>query len=140
MATTIFNVSSAPSVCPRARPEDCYASFRGAHAPRVPAMAPSPSRTLRVSAIASVWQEECFGEAPKPAREARALPKLRAVSLHLGFLTLTIAFGVTSCDRVNTEAPRTDQRKIWEDFSGEKALAHVQAMVDFGPRPPGSEA
>jgi len=32
------------------------------------------------------------------------------------------------------------QKKIWEDFSGDKALAHVQAMVDFGPRPPGAEA
>jgi len=32
------------------------------------------------------------------------------------------------------------QAKIWEEFSGEKALAHVQRLVDFGPRPPGSEA
>jgi peptidase M28-like protein len=30
--------------------------------------------------------------------------------------------------------------KIWEEFSGEKAFAHVQRLVDFGPRPPGSEA
>jgi glutaminyl-peptide cyclotransferase len=32
------------------------------------------------------------------------------------------------------------QTKIWEDLSGEKALAHVQRLVDFGPRPSGSEA
>jgi glutaminyl-peptide cyclotransferase len=32
------------------------------------------------------------------------------------------------------------QTKIWEEFSGEKALAHVQRLVDFGPRPSGSEA
>jgi glutaminyl-peptide cyclotransferase len=32
------------------------------------------------------------------------------------------------------------QGKIWEEFSGEKAFAHVQRLVDFGPRPPGSEA
>jgi glutaminyl-peptide cyclotransferase len=32
------------------------------------------------------------------------------------------------------------QKKIWEAFSGEKALAHVQALVDLGPRPPGTEA
>lgn len=44
------------------------------------------------------------------------------------------------CERAATSSQRTDQRKIWEDFSGDKALAHVQAMVDFGPRPPGSEA
>jgi hypothetical protein len=30
--------------------------------------------------------------------------------------------------------------KIWEELSGEKALAHVQRLVDFGPRPAGSEA
>ncbi len=28
----------------------------------------------------------------------------------------------------------------WREFSGEKALAHVQALVDFGPRPAGSSA
>ena len=32
------------------------------------------------------------------------------------------------------------QTKIWEELSGEKALAHVERLVDFGPRPPGSEA
>src|ERR1700719_4167467 len=30
--------------------------------------------------------------------------------------------------------------KIWTEFSGNKALAHVQRLVDFGPRPPESEA
>src|SRR5215467_7861739 len=30
--------------------------------------------------------------------------------------------------------------KIWEEISGEKALAHVRQLVDFGPRPSGSEA
>jgi glutaminyl-peptide cyclotransferase len=28
----------------------------------------------------------------------------------------------------------------WKEFSGDKALAHVQALVDLGPRPPGSAA
>src|SRR5215467_12119228 len=32
------------------------------------------------------------------------------------------------------------EMKIWEEFSGEKALAHVQRLVDFGPRPSGSDA
>ena len=32
------------------------------------------------------------------------------------------------------------QARIWEEFSGDKALAHVQRLVDLGPRPPGSEA
>lgn len=30
--------------------------------------------------------------------------------------------------------------KMWEEFSGEKALAHVQRLVDLGPHPAGSEA
>ena len=30
--------------------------------------------------------------------------------------------------------------KIWEEVSGEKALAHVQQLIDLGPRPSGSEA
>ena len=36
--------------------------------------------------------------------------------------------------------PCAAQKAIWEEFSGEKALAHVQQLVDLGPRPPGSEA
>lgn len=35
---------------------------------------------------------------------------------------------------------RAADTKIWEGFSGEKALAHVQRLVDLGPRPAGSEA
>jgi len=52
-------------------------------------------------------------------------------------LALAILAG---CDRATSESSRNSQKKIWEDFSGDKALAHVQAMVDFGPRPPGTEA
>jgi hypothetical protein len=47
---------------------------------------------------------------------------------------------LAGCDRVASESAGNNRKKIWEDFSGEKALAHVQAMVDFGPRPPGTEA
>ena len=32
------------------------------------------------------------------------------------------------------------ETKIWEHFSGEKTLAHVQRLVDFGPHPAGSQA
>jgi glutaminyl-peptide cyclotransferase len=56
---------------------------------------------------------------------------------------LSLAFGLPgACDRTQTEnqAQRSPPKKIWEEFSGEKALAHVQAMVDFGPRPPATEA
>jgi hypothetical protein len=47
---------------------------------------------------------------------------------------------LAGCDRATSQSQRTAHPKIWEEFSGEKALAHVQAMVDFGPRPPATEA
>jgi len=39
--------------------------------------------------------------------------------------------------QVNSRAAET---KIWEDFSGDKALANVQRLVDLGPHPAGSDA
>ena len=52
-----------------------------------------------------------------------------------------IAFAfLAACDRTSSPSASADGVKIWEQFSGEKAFAHVQAMVDLGPRPPGSEA
>lgn len=54
---------------------------------------------------------------------------------------LLLAFGLlVACDRALTQQRRDPQSKIWEEFSGDKALAHVQAMVEIGPRPPGTEA
>jgi glutaminyl-peptide cyclotransferase len=53
---------------------------------------------------------------------------------------LLAALVLGACDRARTESAHPSGKKIWEDFSGDKALAHVQAMVDFGPRPPGTEA
>jgi len=41
---------------------------------------------------------------------------------------------------LRAEPPQAAQGKIWEEFSGEKAFAHVQRLVDFGPRPSGSKA
>lgn len=56
------------------------------------------------------------------------------------FTGLLLALGLpVACDWIETATTRGPQR-IWEEFSGDKALAHVQAIVDFGPRPPGSEA
>lgn len=56
---------------------------------------------------------------------------------HLQFRTLVVcAVGVW----LGFATPCAAQQKIWEEFSGEKALAHVQQLVDLGPRPPGSEA
>ncbi|MFL6538615.1 MAG: M28 family peptidase [Chthoniobacterales bacterium] len=38
-------------------------------------------------------------------------------------------------------AGRTSTKpELWKDVSGDNAMAHVQALVDFGPRPPGTDA
>ena len=50
----------------------------------------------------------------------------------LGRLYLA-AMLVASCSR----APSSG---LWTEFSGDRALAHVQHLVDIGPRPPASEA
>jgi len=41
---------------------------------------------------------------------------------------------------LRAESLHASQSRVWEEFSGEKALAHVQRLVNFGPRPPGSDA
>src|SRR5438874_9822228 len=41
---------------------------------------------------------------------------------------------------VSANGSRGANTKIWQEISGEKALAHVQQLVDLGPRPSGSEA
>jgi hypothetical protein len=66
-------------------------------------------------------------------------PRLKPDLLRSTFALLALGF-FAACDRASTQSPQSAQKKIWEDFSGDKALAHVQAMVDFGPRPAGSEA
>jgi glutaminyl-peptide cyclotransferase len=48
------------------------------------------------------------------------------------FLATFATLSVQSCS--SGTAP------LWENFSGEKAFAHVQHLVDLGPRPAGSEA
>ena len=41
---------------------------------------------------------------------------------------------------ISPDASRATETKIWQEISGEKALAHVQRLVYFGPRPSGSGA
>ena len=41
---------------------------------------------------------------------------------------------------ISPDASRATETKIWQEISGEKAIAHVQRLVDFGPRPSGSGA
>src|SRR5947209_20238064 len=49
-------------------------------------------------------------------------------------LLLALVLTVCACQS------RAVEPKPWEEFSGEKAIAHVQRVVDFGPRPAGSKA
>ena len=53
---------------------------------------------------------------------------------------LTPLLLIVSVSAVCAEGSRSAETKTWQEISGEKALAHVQRLVDFGPRPPGSEA
>jgi hypothetical protein len=48
-----------------------------------------------------------------------------------------IVFAVIVCAGASRAAAAP---KVWEEFSGEKAFAQVQRLVDFGPRPAGSKA
>jgi hypothetical protein len=57
--------------------------------------------------------------------------RYRSVTSLLLFALVLVVFGNGS---------RGANTKIWEEVSGEKALAHVQQLIDLGPRPSGSEA
>src|SRR5437899_3081230 len=61
----------------------------------------------------------------------------RQTTLHY---SLTLLLQVVCVSAVCAEASHAAETKIWQEISGEKALAHVQRLVDFGPRPSGSEA
>src|SRR5256714_2546385 len=62
----------------------------------------------------------------------------KAIAFHRNALQFLLILLLISCRRA--ESPRSSQAKIWEEFSGEKAMAHVQTLVDLGPRPPASDA
>ena len=53
-------------------------------------------------------------------------------------LQLAALLLLTSFLQVNSS--RAAETKIGEEFSGDKALAHVQRLVDLGPHPAGSDA
>jgi Peptidase family M28 len=62
---------------------------------------------------------------------------LRAALLHHS-INLSLVVVLASVTGLNS--PRASDVRIWEEFSGEKALAHVQRLVDLGPHPAGSDA
>jgi hypothetical protein len=61
----------------------------------------------------------------------------RLTTLHY---SLTPLFVAVCAAIICADSSPAAQTKIWEEISGEKAFAHVQRLVDFGPRPSGSEA
>src|SRR5215831_10040750 len=68
-----------------------------------------------------------------PIRECVLVKAFHRNALQFAAIVLLVSFS-----QVNKS--RAAETKIWEDFSGEKALAHVQRLVDLGPRPAGSDA
>lgn len=57
--------------------------------------------------------------------------------MSLSFGRVSLSFG---CLMLAASCAKADRPDVWTQFSGDKALAHVQRLVDFGPRPPESEA
>jgi glutaminyl-peptide cyclotransferase len=57
--------------------------------------------------------------------------------MSLSFGRVSLSFG---CLILAASCAKADRPDIWTQFSGDKALAHVQRLVDLGPRPPESDA
>ena len=68
-----------------------------------------------------------------PIREYRLITAFHRNVLQIALILFSVLIGQAGSLRAT--APR-----IWDEFSGEKALAHVQRLVDFGPRPAGSKS
>ncbi len=59
--------------------------------------------------------------------------------MHVRILCI-VAMTVASCGAQKKNVTGHATEKFWEDFSGDNALRHVQQLVDYGPRPPATEA
>jgi glutaminyl-peptide cyclotransferase len=73
----------------------------------------------------------CLHQTPIP--EHQLLKAFRRSTLQLAGILLLISV-------LQVKSSHAGDAKIWEEFSGEKALAHVQGLVDVGPHPAGSDA
>jgi glutaminyl-peptide cyclotransferase len=62
---------------------------------------------------------------------------LRQALLHHSITPLLL---VVLASATSMNSSPASEAKIWEELSGEKALAHVQRLVDLGPHPAGSDA
>jgi hypothetical protein len=68
-----------------------------------------------------------------PIEECGLVKAFQRNALQFAAILLLISF-------LQVNSSRASDTKIWEQFSGGKALAHVQRLVDLGPHPGGSEA
>lgn len=59
--------------------------------------------------------------------------------MHVRILAV-VALIVASCGGEKKNVTGQATEKFWEDFSGDNALRHVRQLVDYGPRPPATEA
>ncbi len=78
---------------------------------------------------------EIVGRSPRrtPIQEHRQITAFHRDAVQIASILFLVSF-------VQVGSLRAADTKIWEEFSGDKALAHVQRLVDFGPRPAGSKA
>jgi Peptidase family M28 len=68
-----------------------------------------------------------------PIREYRLITAFHRNALQIALILFSVLIGHASS--LGAAPP-----KICDEFSGEKAFAHVQRLVDFGPRPAGSKS
>ncbi len=68
-----------------------------------------------------------------PIQEHRPIAAFHRNALPLAAVWFIVSF-------LQIGSLRAAPPKIWEEFSGEKAFAHVERLVDLGPRPAGSKA
>jgi glutaminyl-peptide cyclotransferase len=79
----------------------------------------------------------------QPNRRQTHLGNFVVVRLRvLFFLIALFCFSFSGCGKNRTASRQSsdDPGKPWQEFSGGKALVHVQKLVSLGPRPPGSLA
>jgi glutaminyl-peptide cyclotransferase len=65
---------------------------------------------------------------------------IRIFIIFIAILTFACANKVSSSQKDSAPSPAADSDKKRTAFDGERALAHVKAQVEFGPRPAGSQA
>jgi len=68
-----------------------------------------------------------------PIRECRLITAFHKNALQIALILFSVLIG-------HAGSLRAAPPKICDEFSGEKAFAHVQRLVDFGPRPAGSKS